>query len=118
MGDNVHNTAGDISNVSGQIFIGKFNDVRATLNAHGQTELAQTLKLLTEAVMASQHLSEEQKQEQTEVINQIGEEAAKPKPNKTLLKMLSNGLIAVLQAIPDVAKAVAAAAPLLTQLHL
>ncbi len=54
----------------------------------------------------------------TEVINQIGEEAAKPKPNKTLLKMLSNGLIAVLQAIPDVAKAVAAAAPLLTQLHL
>ena len=118
MGDNINNTVGDISNISGQVFIGKFNGVIANLNAKGQTELAQTLKLLTETVMASQRLSEDKKREQAEVINQIGEEAAKPKPNKTLLKMLSDGLIAVLQAVPDVAKAVAAAAPLLTQLHL
>src|SRR5260370_32955649 len=107
MGDTVNNTVGDISNVSGQIFIGKFNNVLANLNAIDQTELAQTLKLLTETVMASQHLSEVQKQEQTEVINQIGEEAAKPKPNKTLLKMLSDGLIAVCKAVPYVAKVVA-----------
>jgi len=36
MGDNINNTVGDISNISGQVFIGKFNDVMANLNAKGQ----------------------------------------------------------------------------------
>lgn len=37
---------------------------------------------LTKAIMASQHLSDDKKQEQLEVIEEIGEEAAKTKPNK------------------------------------
>ncbi len=118
MGDQINNQIGDISNVSGQLFIGKFNAVIANLNTSGQLELAAALKTLKEFVMASEHLSNEDKQEQVEVINQIGEEAVKPKPNKTLLKVLGEGLMATLRAIPDMAKAVAAAAPILTQLHL
>lgn len=118
MSEDFNIKTGDISNISGQIFVGKFNNVVANLNTKGQTELAQTLKSLTETVVASQCLPEDKKQEQVEVINQIGEEAAKPKPNKTLLKMLGDGLIATLQAIPDIAEAIAAAAPVLTQLHI
>ncbi len=112
MGDQVHNKIGDISN-SGQIFIGKFNDVVANLNASGQNELASALKALQEAVMASQQLPQDKKEELVESINQVGEEAAKSKPNKTLLKMLGDGLIAALKAIPDVAPAIANIAPLL-----
>ncbi len=117
MGDQVHNKIGDISN-SGQIFIGKFNDVVANLNASGQNELASALKALQEAVMASQQLPQDKKEELVESINQVGEEAAKSKPNKTLLKMLGDGLIAALKAIPDVAPAIANIAPLLAHLHI
>jgi serine/threonine protein kinase len=117
MGDKIDITTGDISHMSGQLFIGKFNEVVANLNAAGQTELAEALKILKEAVMASQHLPDDKKQEQIEIVNQIGEEATKPKPNKTLLKMLSEGLMATLKAIPDVTRAVVAAAPLLTTLY-
>lgn len=103
---------------SGQLYIGKFNSVVSNLNATGQNELADALKTLKDAIMASQHLPEDKKEEQVEVINQIGEEAAKPKPNKTLLKMLGDGLMATLKVIPDVAGAVAAVAPMLAQLHI
>ena len=116
MGDRVENKIGDISNISGQLFIGKFNDVVANLNATGQNELAEALKVLKESVMASHNLPEDKKQEQVEVINQIGEEAAKPKPNKTILKLLGDGLIDTLKAIPDVAKAATAVAPILSGL--
>ena len=98
--------------VSGQLFIGRFNDVVAHLNTTGQSDLAEALKALKEAVMASQYLSEQQQQEQVEVISQLGNEAAKPAPNKTLLRMLGDGLMAALRDVPDVAKAVAAIGPL------
>jgi len=111
MGDKIDIKMGDISNVSGQIFIGKFNEVIANLNSTGQTEFAEALKTLKEAVMASAHISEEKKKEHVDVINQIGEEAAKEKPNKTLLKVMGDGLLSILRAIPDVAKSVAAVAP-------
>jgi eukaryotic-like serine/threonine-protein kinase len=118
MGDQINSQIGDISNVSGQLFIGKFNNVIANLNTSGQTELAETLKILKDAVMASGYLPDDEKQEQVGVICQIGEEVTKPKPNKTLLKMLSDGLMATLRVIPDIANAIAAAGPILTQLHL
>lgn len=115
MGDKIDiNNTGTISNTGGQMFIGKFNDVFVNLNTAGQTELAEALKTLKEAVMASSHIPEAKKQEHVEVINQIGEEAAKEKPNKTLLKIIGDGLLSTLKAVPDIAKAVAAVAPLLT----
>ena len=109
---------GDISNVSGQIFVGNFHDVIANLNASGQIELAQALTNLRESVNASKDLPDDKKQEQIEIIDQIGNEATKARPNKTLLKVLGDGLIAALKVIPDVAQAIAAAAPVLTQLHI
>ena len=115
MGDQIRNQIGDISNISGQLFIGKFNDVIADLNSNGQTELAEALKTLEEAVMASGVLLDGEKQEQVEVINHIGEEAAKPKPNKTILKVLGDGLMTTLRSVPDVAKAVTAVAPIFDQ---
>ena len=116
-GDNIEISTGDISNVSGQLFIGKFNDVVANLDAAGQNDLAEALKVLKESVMASEHLADKDKQEQVEVINQIGEEAIKPTPNKTILKMLGDGLISTLKTIPDIAKAVGSVAPLLIKLY-
>ncbi len=117
MGDQIHNQIGDISNVNGQLLIGKFNTVITDLHRNGQTELAEALKTLEEAVMASGVLVDDEKQEQVEVINHIGEEAAKPKPNKTLLKALGDGLMTTLRSVPDVAKAVTSVAPVLAQWH-
>ena len=117
MGDQIRNQIGDISNISGQLFIGKFNNVIASLKSNGQTELAEALKTLEEAVMASGVLLVDEKQEQVEIINHIGEEAAKPKPNKTLLKALGDGLMTTLRSVPDVAKAVTSVAPILSQWH-
>jgi hypothetical protein len=105
-----------ISGVSGQVFLGRFNNVIANLNAIGRNDLAVALEAAKNAVMASQDLSDDQKREQVEVINQIGEEAAKAKPNRTLLKSLSEGLMNAVKAIPDVAKAVGALAELIAKL--
>ena len=117
MGDQIRNQIGNISNISGQLFIGKFNTVIADLNNSGQTELAEALKTLEEAVMASEVLLDSEKQEQVEVIYHIGEEATKPKPNKTLLKVLGDGLMTTLRAVPDVTRAVTTVAPVLAQWH-
>lgn len=95
-----------ISGVTGQVLLGSFNDVIANLSSAGQNELAKALKTAQKAIMANQELTEGQKQEQIEVIGKIGEEARKEKPNKTLLKSLSEGLISTLKTIPDVAKTV------------
>ena len=40
------------------------------------------------------------------MLEQIGTEAIKPKPNKTILKSISEGLRETVKAIPDVAKAI------------
>lgn len=117
MGDQIRNQIGDISNISGQLFIGKFDNVITDLNSNGQTDLAEALKTLEESVMASEVLLDGEKQEQIEVINHIGEEAAKPKPNKTLLKVLGDGLMTTLRSVPDMAKALAAVAPVFAQWH-
>lgn len=90
----------------------------SVLAASGQTELAQALKALADAVLASHDLPADKKEEQVKVINQIGKEAAEPKLNKTLLKILVDGLLATLKAVPDVASAVTAVMPVLSQLHL
>ncbi len=122
MGDKIEGnkpsySIGDISNstVSGLVQ-GENNRVISTLNASGRDELALALKTLTDAIAASQSLSADQKEDQVKIINQVGQEAVKPHPNKTLLKILGDGLMATLKAIPDIAPAVATAAPILAHL--
>ena len=126
MGDKVegnkptyNSTIGDITNstVSG-IVLGENNTVVSNLNASGNNELAQTLKALTDAILASKDLPNSQKEDQVKIVNQIGEEAAKPRQNKPLLKILTGGLLTTLKAVPDIASAVAKALPVLSQLHL
>src|SRR5260370_39019730 len=97
--------------------MGKFNKVIDRLKSNGQMELAEALKTLEEAVMASGMLLDDEKQEQVEVINHSGEEAAKRKTNRTLLRGLREGLMYTLKLIPDVAKAVTSVAPALAQWH-
>jgi CHAT domain-containing protein len=118
-GSSVSIHVGSISHVSGQLFIGQFNNVVATLNSTSQTELAGTLKLLKETIMASQAVSSHKKQELVEIINQIGEEATKAVPNTTLLRIVSDGLLAMLRTIADASLSSAAetVAPMLARLY-
>ena len=91
---------GNISMCTGHLFIGRFNDVIATLDGSGQADTAEALKLLKAAIMASQEIPEEQKQEQVEAVSQLGEEAVKPKPNRTIVKALADGLLIHAQSRP------------------
>ncbi len=111
---------GDFTDISGsiQILVGNYNKMVNGLDDTGQTELAHALQILITAVLASKDLFEDKKRDLVSIINQIGEEAKKPKPNKTLLKMLIDGLIASLKAVPDMTQSVTAAAPLLSEVHL
>ena len=99
MGDKTKIEVGNISDTSGQIFIGKFNNVIALLVQSGHSQLAAALNDLKDAIMQSTHLSDDQKKEIVEVLNQIGEETAKVKPNRTLLRTLGEGLLATLKAV-------------------
>jgi serine/threonine protein kinase len=122
MGDKVEGnkpsySIGDISNstVSGLVQ-GENNNVISKLNDAGKSDLALALRTLTDAIVASKYLPADQKDDQVKIINQMGEEAAKPQPNRTLLKILGDGLLATLKAIPDIAPAIASVAPLLVHL--
>lgn len=79
--------------------------------------MAQALKTLTDAILASQGLSDNDKKEHVEMVDDIGKEARKPNPNKRKLKSLADGLLATLKAVPDVVQAVMAVMPILDQLH-
>lgn len=108
LGDKVDISMGDLNNQEGQVFIGKFNQVVVELNASGKNNQAEAIKTLKEAIMSSKYLTQEDKKEYIEVVNQIGEEVIKPKQNKTLLKTLGKGLLVALQTVPDLIKAIAA----------
>lgn len=81
--------------------IGQFNNMVASLNGTSQFEVASALKLFKEGIMASTEISARTKQELIEVMNQIGEEAARVVPNTIFLHILSDGLLKTLQALPD-----------------
>ena len=113
-----HNIS-DISNsyISG-VVMGDNSQAISNLNASGQKELAQALQTLTESVLASRHLTDDEKQDQVSVITEISEKAIQPTANKAALKRLSTGLITALSAVPDVARVVASVTPLLMSLHI
>ena len=116
VGDEINITARDIDASGSQLFIGKFHDVASLLESTGQGELAEALKLLKEAVMASEHLDDAQKAENIEAVSALGEEAAKEKPNRVILRALADGLMATLRAVPDIAQAVTVSERVLTHL--
>lgn len=101
------------SAVHGQVSLSRFDDVSAALIVTGQEELANALKAARAAVVLSRELSNEQKQEYAEVLSQIAEEAAKAKPNYTVLKSLCEGLKALLGHVPDATRAVESVAEIL-----
>jgi tetratricopeptide (TPR) repeat protein len=94
------------SAAGGRVYTDHSNYVVTNLKDAGLAELADVLRSAQEAVKASKELSAEQKSECIEVFNQIGEEAAKPKPNNTLLTSLSSGLKSGLKEVRGVAEAV------------
>ncbi len=96
---------GDISNISGQIFIGDFNNVVASLNTMSQTEIAEALKVVKEAVMASDDLSD----------SKIGREATKPIPNRAYFSALVDGLATNLKNVPTVATTITEIMPVLAR---
>lgn len=117
MGDIINTSMGNVSN-SGQLFTGKINEVTATLTASNQQNLAEALKNIQEEIAASSYLTEEEKQDHIDVIAEIGEQAASPQPNKTKLRRLTEWLIPALRSVPDIAKAIESAEPLLKNIHL
>lgn len=112
MGDKY--VAGD--NIGGIQNIGNFDNVVNNLNTNGQSEIADCLTTLKNAIISSQDLTNEKKNEHIDVLKTLGEEVSKPQPNKTMIKMLGDGLLVGLKVVPDVAKAATALAPLLAQL--
>jgi hypothetical protein len=93
--------------------IGKFKNITSNVIQTNNAELVDKLTILIDAITKSQHLSETEKDEQIEIINTLQKELDKPEPNKTMVKMLGDGLLKVLQVVPDLVKAVAAIAPYL-----
>ena len=104
------NTAGNsvyvFNNISGQIFLGEFNKVIAQLNSKGLNKIAEVLINGQRELISQRSLDKVEKQELIEVLERIGEEAMKAKPNKTILKSLNEGLKIVSNVIPDVIKTV------------
>ena len=93
--------------------VGKFKNVTSHVIQLNNSELSGKLTTLIDAITKSQHLSETEKNEQIEVVNALQKEVDKPEPNKTMVKMLGNGLLKALKIVPDLITAVAAIAPYL-----
>jgi hypothetical protein len=96
--------------------VGKFKNVTSSITPAYNKEFIDKLMELMDAVKNSQNLSGTDKDEHIEVIEQIHKELVKPQPNKTMLKMLGDGLLKTLQIVPDLVKVAAAIAPYLNNL--
>jgi serine/threonine protein kinase/RNA polymerase subunit RPABC4/transcription elongation factor Spt4 len=90
-----------VSNITRQRVIGEFNSIVDSLNTTSQGELVQVLKLLKEAITLSTKISTHKKQEFIKIINQIGEEATEIVPNRTFLRIITDGLLTTLKTISD-----------------
>jgi hypothetical protein len=95
----------NISGVSGQVFLGHFDQVVANLTTAGQTDLASVLDQVKEAILASHGLSDQDKNEHIELVAELGEEVAKPNPNWTKIKAVAGGLASLLKAVPELVEA-------------
>jgi hypothetical protein len=106
-GDQITNNS-SVSSNTGNVSIGKFNDVVNTVNENFQEDLVQALTALKEAVLNSQDLPDDQKQENVDVINSLSEECTKPKPNTTLMKASWKFLTENLKSVPAILNSITA----------
>lgn len=117
MGDKiVSHIHGGVSDVRGQINIGKFDRVSARLVEGDNADLAAALAALKDAILNNPDCGRDQKKDLLDCVTQVGEEATKPRPNKILLASLWSGLRDTLKAIPDLTKAVEAVGPVVSKL--
>lgn len=80
--------------------------IDSTLGGTEQSQLAEALKVLTHEVSTNPKISETQKGEHLEIISHLTSEAAKPQPNKTMLKSLIEGLGGVLKGVVGTARVI------------
>lgn len=73
---------------SSQAFSRRFGDVLARLQGTGYESLAKALEAAQQTVIASEDLSDAQKQQRIEALNRVGEEAVKDEPDKPFLARL------------------------------
>lgn len=103
-------TLGDGSSISGQIYVGRFNDVVTQLNNSGMADIAGALLSLQQLILKSRFVDDTKKEMYTGVLESIGNEAAKDKPNKMLISTLWNGFVRSAEAIPGIASCLSSVA--------
>ncbi|NUM45468.1 MAG: DUF1542 domain-containing protein [Anaerolineales bacterium] len=108
------------SHIEGSNITGQAINSTITTNTYSSRnqDVTAVLAEVKKAIEDSKHLSKEKKDEYVDMVNKIKDEAEKPKPNKTFLKLQGEFLLATLKAVPDLAKAVTALAPLISKLLL
>jgi hypothetical protein len=98
------------------LFVGKFRDVAAQLNASGKQEFGSALQDVLKALEDDRSISAEDKEEIAGVVTQVGEETTKQKPNRMTFQLLLGGLLQTINAIPSMVKATEALAPYMDKL--
>lgn len=79
--------------------------ITQTVTSPDRSEVLSALQVLTQSLQASQTLTQSQKTEVVEVVNEIRVQANLDSPNKLKLGALLGGLASVVQTIPNVAPA-------------
>ena len=116
VGDVLDLRGANISNSGGQLFVGKFLDVAAQLNASGKQEFGAALQDVLKALENDHSISAEDKENIAGVVTQLGEETTKQKPNRMTFQLLLGGLFQTINAIPSMIKAAEALAPYMDKL--
>lgn len=113
--ENAGRTFGDISNNRGNIAIGSNNTQSITNLANsGNTELANALVGLRQAINASKELSPQEKKRNLKDIDAIADEADSDQPDKTWLERTWSGVVAAVSKVGDLADAVGKFVPIIT----
>src|ERR1044072_7320341 len=76
----------------------------STLSNNGQEEVAKALKELENliATASDSELALERRVESLELLQQVADEATKPAPNKTALKILGQGFLDTIKSAPTI----------------
>jgi hypothetical protein len=89
-----------------------------TLNEQGQTDAAKAITDLKALIAnaSDQTLNPDQKKEQLELLQGVVEEAAKPSPNKNILKSIGSTLWEAIKIVPTIAAGAKELWPVITSL--
>ena len=102
--------------IGGNVHIGRDFVGRDKNETTSSSEYLKIITNLRDVINTSAHLSKKEKAKHIKATDAINKELSKSSPNKEILKNLISGLQIGLQAVPDVAKAIAALTPLLVSL--